>query len=395
MLRLGLFLPQLPASRGGGFVFESEIYERICGYHGPDPVTFVFIGWESRPEGLPAHVHYVDLSDRSFSERLRTRILFTSWLFTASGRERRKKWMGAYITERIRSEKIDFLWFPTHTVPFTNWPFIATVWDLQHRNSPYYPEVALDGEFERREAHFRDVLTKAAFIVVGTDAGVEEVMRYYGVPERRFWKIPHPTPTRHPAGEKLPEIVPKRPFLFYPAQFWAHKNHITLLRMLQVLETRYHLMFDLVLSGGDKGNLSFVKQQVEAYGLQDRVHFAGFVSRESLQWYYTHAVALTYASLCGPENLPPLEAASLGCPVIAARVPGATEQLGMFAILVDGLSAEEWADAVVELYQDQARRAENIAAGKTRAEAFTGADFVASLVKHASMQLPLRRTWGY
>jgi glycosyltransferase involved in cell wall biosynthesis len=43
---------------------------------------------------------------------------------------------------------------------------------------------------------------------------------------------------------------------------------------------------------------------------------------------------LRYPSFFGAENLPPLEAFALGCPVIAADMPGAREQLGDAAILV-------------------------------------------------------------
>ena len=44
-------------------------------------------------------------------------------------------------------------------------------------------------------------------------------------------------------------------------------------------------------------------------------------------------------SLFGPENLPPLEAMALGCPVVAADVPGAREQLGDAALRVPPIDA--------------------------------------------------------
>ena len=62
---------------------------------------------------------------------------------------------------------------------------------------------------------------------------------------------------------------------------------------------------------------------------------------------------LLYQSFFGPENLPPLEAFALGCPVIAANVSGAVEQLGDAAILVDPKTLEEIAGAIRTLHNDR------------------------------------------
>ncbi len=48
----------------------------------------------------------------------------------------------------------------------------------------------------------------------------------------------------------------------------------------------------------------------------------------------------------GPENLPPLEAFALKCPVIASNVSGSEEQLGDAAILVNPVNPEEIAQAI-------------------------------------------------
>jgi glycosyltransferase involved in cell wall biosynthesis len=162
-----------------------------------------------------------------------------------------------------------------------------------------------------------------------------------------------------------------------------------------VLEKKHGLVYDLVFTGSEKGNGMWVKQVAASLGLSSRVHIAGFVEREALHFYYTHARAMVYASLCGPENLPPLEAAQLNCPVVAANVPGAEEQLGDFAQLVDGLSADAWADAIAKLETDAEFREKSIAAGLKRSKSFSGADFVKRFVSLAQETLPLRRTWGW
>src|SRR5207249_4800394 len=120
----------------------------------------------------------------------------------------------------------------------------------------------------------------------------------------------------------------RREFLFYPAQFWPHKNHVNLLLALDLLRGSAGVELDLVLTGSDKGNLNHVTKTAVALGLTSQVHILGFVPKADLRELYREAVSLTFASFFGPDNIPPLEAFALGCPVVAAAVPGSEEQLG-------------------------------------------------------------------
>jgi glycosyltransferase involved in cell wall biosynthesis len=259
-------------------------------------------------------------------------------------------------------------------------PYLCAVFDLQHRYQPYMPEVSLRGYWERWDEKYSRILGRATFVITGTDAGEEEIRFYYRVPGERILKLPHPTPEFALAGADnpataVPSSVPgDRPFLFYPAQFWAHKNHVTLLEALRELrEDGFDL--SLVLVGSDQGNLEFVRNRALELGVIDRVFFPGFVSRDDLIALYRHAAALVYPSTCGPENLPPLEAFALGCPVIAGLVPGAVEQLSDAALLVPPTDAVAVAGAVKTLLTNPDRRAELVRLGRQRAQRFTRRDF--------------------
>ena len=54
-------------------------------------------------------------------------------------------------------------------------------------------------------------------------------------------------------------------------------------------------------------------------------------------------------SFFGPDNIPPLEAFALGCPVIASNVPGAKEQLGDAAVLVAPEKEDQLANAIMKV----------------------------------------------
>ena len=59
------------------------------------------------------------------------------------------------------------------------------------------------------------------------------------------------------------------------------------------------------------------------------------MKRPELIALYRHALALTFVSYFGPDNLPPLEAFALGCPVITSAIEGVDEQLGNAALYVN------------------------------------------------------------
>ena len=71
-------------------------------------------------------------------------------------------------------------------------------------------------------------------------------------------------------------------YLFYPAQFWSHKNHINLLFAIKLLRDKYDLTLPVVFVGSDQGNEMHVKRMVGRLGLNKQVHFLGFVSEEDL-----------------------------------------------------------------------------------------------------------------
>ena len=206
--------------------------------------------------------------------------------------------------------------------------------------------------------------------------------KFYGVPSERIKILPHPTPrfalnAQPPADSDVLSRYGLSPgYLFYPAQFWPHKNHANLLRAVAELRDQHELLFEVVLVGSDKGNQQHIRELANQLGLGSHVHFLGFVSQQDLAVLYQNAFALTYQSFFGPENLPPLEAFALGCPVIAANVSGAVEQLGDAAILVDPKNVEEIAGAIRTLHNDLKLLAELVCRGRERALARTADHFV-------------------
>jgi glycosyltransferase involved in cell wall biosynthesis len=139
--------------------------------------------------------------------------------------------------------------------------------------------------------------------------------------------------------------------------------------------------------------MNHIKEMVEELDLSNQVHFLGFVPQCDMPDLYQNAFALSYTSFFGPDNLPPLEAMSFGCPVIAAAVSGAEEQLGDAALLVDPKQPEEIAGAIKSLYEDSSLRQRLIDNGLIRANQWTVNDYVQEIITAIDDIEAIRRTW--
>ena len=392
-MRIGLFLEDLAVELGGGFVIQDDIFAAFLELADSSRHSFVVFGAEGQAEAKggrsPARVEY-----RSFLGPFSSRALDAL-------RRRISRRRGVVAANRLeqlaRSEEVDLVWFVGNQGVPIDIPYISIVLDLQHRLQPWFPEVSAGGVWAHRERFHAEFLRRAARVIVGTAAGRDEVERFYGVPCENIRILPHPVP-RVDAGAFHPPVLDihglAKGYLLYPAQLWPHKNHATLLLALSQLRDAGDHVPHLVLTGSDKGNGSYLREMVRSLRLQDRVHFLGFVPREQLIELYRHALALVYPSFFGPENLPPLEAFALGCPVIAADVAGAREQLGEAAILVDPCRPEEFAAAVRRLVDDHELRPALVARGRARADRWTARDFVKGVFEMIDEFEPIRRSWG-
>src|SRR6267143_464271 len=386
-MRVGLLSPIAPEKIGGGYTFEQEIFEQILELAPASKHELViFEGFRgAKARARSPGFKYVPLRRPRFDFLV--------------PRKRRFPWEFKWIDNVLNREGIEFFLNTTFEAVTLTIPFLAIVWDLQHRLQPFFPEVSADGEWEKRETFYSQVLERAAFVIVGTKAGKGEVQRFYGKPDEKIRILPHPTPSfaleeSATDAEQLAKYKLPRDYIFYPAQFWTHKNHAAIVKAVAHLKRTDNLRLPVVFTGSDQGNERHVRELVEKMQVSDQIFFLGHVSRETLKALYQNAFVLCYVSFFGPENLPPLEAFGLGCPVIAADVPGASEQLGDAAIRVNPANDLEIAQALKSLFHDKVKREELIRRGKERARRFTGRDFAKGLFDLLDEFEPVRRSWA-
>lgn len=255
--------------------------------------------------------------------------------------------------------ELDVIWYIGIHFSEVSIPFFFTVYDLAHRIHPWFPEVSTEGwRWAQRERLFNNVLPRASKIITGTNIGKMEIETFYNVFSENIEIVPYPVPTlgdKSTANDyvdvKAKYKLPER-FFLYPAQFWAHKNHINLLMAINWVRSHANKEINLVLVGADQGNREHVEKAIKKYGLESQVNILGFIPEGDLLALYKRATGLSFVSYFGPDNLPPLEAFANSCPVIAANIPGASEQLQDAAIFVDPNDPESIGKALIRVDED-------------------------------------------
>jgi len=406
-MKIGLAISPLVPADGGAYVFAVELIKALNRLRDTISHEFVLCCLGDGAEFAGAFSDYPMLNlDAERTNVLSARERVSEYLPNFLGRAMRRALpaaapMPSWDERVLRREGIEFV---VRLVPWQNItmdvPYATTLWDLQHRLNPWFPEISNGGEWNRREQAAAEVLRRASLIYVGLHEQQEQIAYFYQVPRERIKVLASPAPSFALASESasqnrtaLAAEVGAHDYLFYPSQFWPHKNHTVVLEACRHLRERENWDLRVVFTGSDKGNEQFVRQHARKLGLDDCVSFLGFVEQSELVNLYVNAFCLVYPTFCGPEGIPPMEAFALDCPVVASDIPGAREQLGEAALLFKPTDAKALADCILKLRNESVRK-EKAVAGRRLANATSWDDYARGMIASLDEFSLVRRTWA-
>lgn len=279
-----------------------------------------------------------------------------------------------YIERFLSKNRIELVYFTSQSglpkfLETTN--YIYTLFDLCHRDQPEFPEVSDYRVFQKRERAFVRDLSRAVGVMVDSHFGKDNVVFHYRLKADRVHVYPFKPSISIRSSNKI-NIKEKYSldcdYVFYPAQFWPHKNHIYILEALKHLRDTKGVTMGAIFAGGDKGNLEHIRKSALEMKISDEVVFAGYVANEDIPSLYSQAFALVMPTYFGPTNLPPLEAFSLGVPVLYSDLPGLRDQVGDAAMLLDLTNPQSLSAHLFSLYESPYLRDSFIDKGFKRME---------------------------
>jgi glycosyltransferase involved in cell wall biosynthesis len=265
------------------------------------------------------------------------------------------------------------LHFPvTVPLPRTFLPEIVTLFDVQHHDLPAFfstPERSL------RRLTYDAAARRAAMVITTSDYSRTRAMEVLGIPGDRIETVPFgidlkrftPDPSEIDS-DRLVSLGVRRPFVFYPANLWPHKNHERLLDGLALVPDHD---LELLLTGQPYDRLHPLLEHARRRGLAGRVRHLGYLDAAALPALYRAARAVVFPSLYEGFGAPPLEAMACGCPVASSTRASLGEICGDAVLPMDAESTQSIAAAIERVTCDEALRRRLVAAGFERAQRFS------------------------
>lgn len=254
-------------------------------------------------------------------------------------------------------------------------PSVFTIHDMSYR---LHPEIYPATIRWRLDALISLGLRRARQVIAVSEATRRDLLAHYDLPESRVTVVPEAASPALAAGAAAPDAAEVRAchglaggYLLYVGRLHVRKNLVRLLEAYAALPAGLRAEHPLVLVGRRLYDARPVIEAVERLGLEGSVRFPGHVPDGDLGAVYAGAIAFVYPSLFEGFGLPPLEAMSLGIPVITSNRHALAEVAGEAGVLVDPTDVGALRDAMRSLLDDPALRARHALAGLARAAEFS------------------------
>ena len=325
---------------GGRFQYEYKVLDILNKYHKDQDIKFKFYGLR---ENIKKDYFDLNLDIKIINENIFQKIhryslsnFFFLKLFS------KIKVGFSSIEKQLTKDEIDLVYFLGPNLVshgLNNIPYIFTLWDLGHLDILEFPEISNDAQFDTREFTNSKGLKKSYKVIVDSEWGSQNIIKKYNVDEKRIEVLKYLPNVKLNKTEISVNIKEKyklkNDYIFYPANFWAHKNHMYILRAVKILRDEKNIDVDVIFSGSSEGNLEYILNKAKELKIDDLVHYIGFVSSEEIPSLYKQSLSLVMPTYLGPTNIPPLEAFAYETAVCYSDTPSFREQVGDAAFFMD------------------------------------------------------------
>ena len=384
---------------GGGFQYEYMVLDILKKFHKNNRITFKYY---SIKDSIKNDFHDLNLTVKTLKENVFNKvhrvILSNIFLF----RVLKKFKLGfSRIEKELLKDEIDLIYFLSPNLlsqGISNIPYIFTLWDLGHLDGLEFPEVSYDRQFEVREYLYTKSLKKAFKVIVDLEYSKKNTIKKYNLDEKRIEVLKFLPNIRVLKKNIFIDIKKKyklkNDYIFYPAQFWAHKNHVYILKAIKILREEKKIDVDVIFSGSDQGNLNYILETSKEYKIDDLVHYIGFVTNEEMPHLYEQSLSLVMPTYLGPTNIPPLEAFAYETPVCYSDTPFFREQVGNAAFFMNLNHPNSLVDILTEIKENKALVKEKIIKGTKILYNWTEYDFYKKLLNIFNEFKYIRELWG-
>lgn len=242
---------------------------------------------------------------------------------------------------------IDLLHFPCQTPYLYDlpYPFVVTMHDVQEL---HYPEFFTPEDRSFRAKYYLNSLKSASSVIVSFNHVKLDLIKYFNLSEARVFVCPLPykhiklnSPAEQQAVKYAEKYASLDSFILYPAKTWQHKNHLCLIKAIEMIKNRYDHSVHLVCTG-QKTSFYYdaIKPYLDTSPVTNQFHFTGVLAETELFWLYNKCALVVIPTMYEAGSFPLLEAMYLDVPVICSSVTSLPETIGDLRFVFDPLDVD-------------------------------------------------------
>ncbi|RNI15808.1 glycosyltransferase family 1 protein [Methanohalophilus sp. RSK] len=254
-----------------------------------------------------------------------------------------------YSIKKLQDDDFD-VFHPTYYDPYFlkyigDKPYVLTVYDMIHEK---YPKIF--SERDNTAANKKNLIKNASKIIAISENTKKDIIDIYGVSEHKIKVVYLASSLRLSNPLNAYDLCNiygiNKPYILYVGSRSKYKNFKILFNSYV---NNFSGEFDLICFGGGKFNSNEL-ESINSNITCNIIQLHG--SDDLLASLYKHAFCFVYPSIYEGFGIPPLEAMSVGCPVIASNVSSIPEVVGDAAILFNPHSEDELAAGIKSLYNN-------------------------------------------
>lgn len=286
-------------------------------------------------------------------------------------------WEEMYLSQEIKSKRIDVFHGPSFVVPMIkpkNCRYVITIHDLSWF---YYPESFTFFNKLFFRVFLPNSIKKADVIIADSRSTKNDIIKFYGVnPEKiKVIYLGIDKDFCRPSDAAKNSLILRKyglpeDYILSIGSLLPRKNIVNIIRAFYDLKKK-GLKEKLVIIGKKAWLYEQIFSIIKDFNIREEVIFTGYVEDKNLPYLYSSAKLLLFPSFYEGFGLPILEAMSCGCPVITSKVSSMPEVAGDAALLVDPKNIGQISKSIEKLIKDESLRKDLINRGYEQAKKFS------------------------
>lgn len=195
--------------------------------------------------------------------------------------------------------------------------YVACIWNTEIRQYKNFPEFK-NGAFEQQEKLIKEITRSAFKVIVFTNQNKKDLVDIYNCSSKKIIlqnlkpmlpKIYEDTYNKYNYLKEFKKLKlsKKKIWIFYPAQFWFHKNHTYIINSLKYIDHLKMKNVNFVFCGRDKGYLAQIKEKIKKNKFESRFRIFNYLIDSQVISLYLYSDAIVVPTHLGRSSMPLLE----------------------------------------------------------------------------------------